>query len=95
MHINVMNEKTEDNRPLKKSEIKANLKRLAADVKTVEADFVIALGKTAAEALSAIGAKFYEMPHPSGLNRLLNDKEFVEGKVKGLLEYCSNRPSNS
>jgi len=91
MHINVLNDKTEDNRPLKKSEIKANLPRLKTDIDMINATYVVALGKTAAEALNSIGAKFYEMPHPSGLNRLLNDKEFVEGKIKGLIAYC-NQP---
>lgn len=95
MAINVQNEKTEDNRPLTKSEIKANLPRLAEDIRIINATKVVALGKTAAAALSAIGISFYEMPHPSGCNRLLNDKEFVAGKIKGLIEYCSTSPVNS
>jgi uracil-DNA glycosylase len=30
------------------------------------------------------------MPHPSGLNRQLNDKEFVEEKIKGLANYLAS-----
>lgn len=85
-YTNVVNERTDNNRPLKTSEIKANLSRLAIDV--VKADKVIALGKTAATALTMLGAKFYEMPHPSGRNRLLNDPAYVAQKIKGLVDYC-------
>jgi len=88
-HINVMNKKTEGNRPLKKGEIVANLDRLKDDLRCIEPKYVIALGKTAAKALTLLGVPHYEMPHPSGCNRKLNDKEFVAGKVKGLIEYCN------
>jgi uracil-DNA glycosylase len=93
MHINVLNQKTEKNRPLTGAEVKAALPRLAMDVKG--ADKIVALGKTAAKALSKLGVEFYEMPHPSGCNRLLNDPKFVEQKVKGLLEYCSQAGQNT
>ena len=89
MHINVLNKKTENNRPLKQNEIKANLDRLKIDIETIAPDRVIALGKTAAKALSMIGVKFLEMPHPSGRNRLLNDANYVAQKVKSLREFCA------
>lgn len=93
VHLNVLNQKTEDNRPLKKSEIKLNLERLASDIKGTSPDRIVALGKTAASALTMLGVEYYEMPHPSGRNRLLNDPEYVAGKVKGLIEFCnSTRP---
>jgi len=94
VHLNVLNKKTEDNRPLKKSEIKLNLERLASDIKGIEPTHIIALGKTAATALTMLGVEYYEMPHPSGRNRKLNNPEYVAGKVKGLTEYCNSaRPS--
>jgi hypothetical protein len=92
-YVNVVEVKTDKNRPLKTSEIKANLSRLIKDVEC--ADKIIALGKTAAKALSMLGVSFYEMPHPSGRNRLLNDPKYVEQKVKGLLQYCSEEGLNS
>ena len=92
IHLNVLNQKTENNRPLKKSEIKLNLDRLALDIKATKATHIIALGKTAATALSMLGVAYYEMPHPSGRNRLLNDPEYVAQKVKGLREFCSPSP---
>lgn len=95
VHVNVLNKKTEDNRPLKRGEITANLERLASDIKGIAPTYIVALGKTAATALTLLGVKFYEMPHPSGRNRLLNDSVFVATKVKGLTEYCSASPDTN
>lgn len=89
MHINVANKKTENNRSLKGNEIRANLERLSEDLKTISAAKVIALGKTAAKALTLLGVDFYEMPHPSGRNRKLNDPKYVEEKIKGLISYVN------
>lgn len=88
VHINVMNQKTSNNRPLKKSEVDASLQRLAQDVEGLKPDKIIALGKTAANALTLLYLAFYEMPHPSGRNRKLNDQKYVQEKVKGMLQYC-------
>ena len=93
IHVNVLNKKTENNRPLKTSEIKENLERLAEDVRCCAPDRIVALGKTAAKALTLLGLEFFEMPHPSGCNRLLNDKEFIAQKIKELTEFC-NRVSS-
>ena len=49
-------------------------------------DRVIALGQTASRTLSAMGVSHFRMPHPSGLNRQLNDQKFVHEK----LEACKN-----
>jgi uracil-DNA glycosylase len=89
MHLNVVNRKTEDNRPLKTSEIKENLDNLRMEVLATQADKIVALGKTAAKALTLLGVEHFEMPHPSGCNRQLNDKAFVERKIKELTEYCN------
>ena len=86
-YVNVSNQKTENNRPLTTSEIRACLPKLALDI--AGATKVVALGKTAAKALSMLGIQFCEMPHPSGCNRLLNDTKYVEQKIKGMLEHCS------
>ena len=91
-YVNVLDQKTDSNRPLKTSEIRSSLPRLLKDIS--EADKIIALGKTAAKALSMAGIKFCEMPHPSGRNRLLNDPAYVEQKIKSLLQYCSEEGLN-
>lgn len=93
--INVLNKKTEDNRPLKKSEIKANLEQLSDRLESIKPEYVVALGKTASDALTLLGRKHYAMPHPSGRNRKLNDPEYVKEKIKGLVEFCSTSPIES
>lgn len=93
--LNVSNKPTLNNRPLKTTEIHSCLQRLENDiVKHVRPDFIITLGKTAEKALVMMklhetGYDFFAMPHPSGLNRQLNDPKFIEEKIKGLIEYMS------
>ena len=50
-------------------------------------DRVIALGNVASDALKKVGVDHFKMPHPSGLNRQLNDKSFEESKVKECYNY--------
>lgn len=85
---NVLDEKTLNNKPLNMAQIKQALPNLAS--KVLKFKKIIALGKTATIALRALGVDFYEMPHPSGRNRKLNDKTYVEGKIKGMLEYLTH-----
>jgi hypothetical protein len=88
-YVNVLNKPTENNRPLSSREIESNLERLEQDIVAVKPDKIVALGKTAAKALTLLGKKHYEMPHPSGRNRLLNDADFVKEKISGLENYIS------
>lgn len=41
-------------------------------------DKIIALGVNASKELDKYGVKHFKLPHPSGLNRLLNDKKYVD-----------------
>ncbi len=89
-HCNVVDKKTEGNRPLTGAEIKAATEELRW--KLTGATHVVALGNTAAKALDYLKIPHLKMPHPSGRNRLLNDPKYVEGKIKELEAYC-NAPS--
>lgn len=72
------------------SEIKASLDRLRRNIEVdVVPDKIVALGKTAERALQMLGIEHFAMPHPSGLNRKLNDPEYVAEKINGLREYLS------
>lgn len=88
---NVSDQPTENNRPLKTSEIKANLQTLNDKLNVFKFHKmeikVIALGKTAEKALTLLHIPHYAMPHPSGLNRLLNNQEYVQEKINGLKKY--------
>ena len=45
-------------------------------------DKVVALGKNAAKRLSELKIEHFEMPHPSGANRKLNDKKYVRDVLR-------------
>jgi uracil-DNA glycosylase len=47
---------------------------------------IIALGKLASWAMDYTGQQFYELPHPSGLNRKVNDKD----ELKKTFALCKN-----
>lgn len=85
--LNVSNSPTPSNRPLKTSEIYAELIGLEGRISSLMPDRVIALGRTAEKALTLLRIPHYAMPHPSGLNRKLNDPAYVEEKINGLREY--------
>ena len=85
--LNVANQVTPHNRALTTREIKNNLSRLhlEIDVHRVLNDVrIVAVGKTAEKALTLLRLPFFSLPHPSGLNRQLNDPNFIEEKIKGL-----------
>lgn len=63
---------------------KASLNK-AVELKQIK---VVALGQKAARYLSKVGVnEFFVLPHPSGLNRMLNDKEFVKQKLGACKAY--------
>lgn len=80
IEINACRLVTEDNRRPKTSEL--DLEGLRAAIMEVRPRAVVALGKTAADALRRLGAGFFEMPHPSGRNRLLNDRSYERMMVR-------------
>jgi uracil-DNA glycosylase len=88
-YTNVYNKPTVSNRPLTMKQIKESLDQLKNSAEVQEPDRIIALGKTAEKALTLLHIPHMAMPHPSGLNRKLNDKTYVEQKIKELVEYCS------
>lgn len=61
---------------------KIETKNLFTDVQ--KEDKIIALGKNAAKHLDTLKVKYFELPHPSGLNRKLNNKS----ELKRLLNNC-------
>lgn len=48
---------------------------------------VVALGREVASVLARTRVSFFKMPHPSPLNRLLNDKEYEEMMLRELALY--------
>lgn len=85
--INLVNATTPDNRPLTKSEIIEAIPNIQRGVAPFTK--VVALGKTAVRALTMAEISHLELPHPSGLNRKLNDPEFVKQTIERLREYAA------
>lgn len=88
---NICREKTENNRPLSAQQKQAAVSALEDRICKLEPDRIIALGRTAAGVLKFNNIDCLEMPHPSGCNRLLNDKEYTEKKLQDLREWCKPR----
>jgi len=92
--VNVSDEPTPGNRPLLVAEIHANLVSLRTKLEC--ADKIVVVGNTAAYALTLIGLSsptpiaFLQMPHPSGRNRLFNNKEFRDLQQRRLQEYIQS-----
>lgn len=87
--INVSDTVKADNKPLTGKEIETASPLFSERLKEFEGYKFVALGKTAAKACEMVGVKYLEMPHPSGMNRQLNDPKFVEEKIKRLREFIS------
>lgn len=85
---NITSQKTRDNRPLNQNEKALARVSLLERINRINPDRLVALGKVATEMLTSLNLKFHEMPHPSGLNRKLNDKAYVRTAVDGLAAYC-------
>lgn len=50
----------------------------------------VALGNEAAKELKDFGLQHFKLPHPSGRNRQINDKKFIEQKLKECKEWIIN-----
>lgn len=85
---NIVSQITENNRPLNRNEMALASVSLLERINRINPDRLVALGKSAAHTLEKLKLKFLEMPHPSGLNRKLNDAEYVREKVQSLQHYC-------
>lgn len=50
-------------------------------------DKILALGQTVGDVLVSLGIGHFRLPHPSGLNRQLNDRVFVRQTLNQCNEY--------
>jgi hypothetical protein len=83
--VNVSDKVTDDNKPLKKTEY--DLLKLSTYAIHPSVTKIVALGNTAADALDQIGIKYYKLPHPSPLNRFLNNTAQVEAVLEDCKKY--------
>lgn len=91
--INVCDRTRPGNRQMRVSEIRECLPSLKSKIKMTKLIHcrVVAVGRTASKALNLLGVEYLEMPHPSGMNRKLNDKEYVASKICELKRFIYER----
>ena len=82
---NIHNHPTPNNRPLRASEINQNKSRILEECS--DFDYVIGLGNTASDALKKIRVSHFKCPHPSGMNRVLNNAKYVDDLVDRLKNF--------
>ena len=91
--VNVSDQVTDNNRPLKKSEY--DLLKLSTYAINPSVTKIVALGNTAADALDMIGIKYFKLPHPSPLNRFLNNTVQVEAVLEECKLYLGTQSSTT
>lgn len=72
------------------------INRVDDNAHKIIADFVwhnrpiVALGKNASHELKCNGVSHYALPHPSGLNRQLNNKDYIDTELLKCGKYILN-----
>ena len=89
--INIFDKVTESNRPLSRREIKSCLVQLKRKLETIKYDKIIALGKSASDALKILKVDHYKMYHPSPRNRMLNAKESLQNELERCKVYLYDK----
>jgi hypothetical protein len=89
--INLIDQQTDNNKPLKIKEVKPFYESIRTKIKEIEHDAIVSLGCTADHVLTDLKIKHTSIPHPSTCNRVLNDKHKVKeviSKLQSLVELC-------
>lgn len=90
IYMNIVDYKTESNKPLRLSQINV-VETRNKFTKLTEYQYckIISCGDLADKALKAAKIVHFAMPHPSGLCRFWNDKEASEAKIKEMLLWLN------
>lgn len=89
--MNVSDQKTDNNKPLTRRQIRNYIPHIKQRLNETDCHGIVALGQTASWALTQAEVPHLAMPHPSGMNRQLNDPEFVAGKIEELRKFIDER----
>ena len=89
IYMNVCDLKMPGNKPLTRKMITESLPDLKSRLERYPGAKIVAVGKAASTALTLLRVQHFEMPHPSGANRLLNDLDYVQLQIKRLKIYLS------
>lgn len=87
-YINLVDKKTDSNKPLKVTDINENeVKKKLVNITAYKSHKIIACGNMASAGLKKAGIQHFKMPHPSGLNHFWNDKEKAKEKIEEMLSW--------
>lgn len=75
------------NQKYKKIDVEVAVERINHYMNLIKPNKVIALGKMAAKVLKKANIDHFELPHPSGLNRKLNDIEWLQEELRKASDY--------
>lgn len=75
------------NQTYKKADVEVAVERVNHYMKMIKPEKVIALGRMAAKVLKKAKVDYFELPHPSGLNRKLNDVEWLQNELDKAKRY--------
>ena len=85
--INLFDYKTDGNNPIKIKDLRESTSRINSLMSQYKGIPIIGLGRLVARGLNLVDVNFHECPHPSGLNRKLNDPQYVEQMLKETEDY--------
>lgn len=89
--VNVFDSVTSNNKVLSRKQVKESLHSLKLKLDNIEYDRIVALGKTASEALKLLKISHYKLPHPSPRNRQLNSKDFLDKQLESCKIYVYSK----
>jgi hypothetical protein len=87
--INLVDEKTENNKQLTKTQIKPHLADIV--MKTRGYNKIVACGNIASMGLDMANVDHFTVPHPSGVNRFWNCPRSTYEKLTEMLDYVYDR----
>jgi len=90
IYINLVDYKTEGNKPLSNKVIKLELNNIKQKFHEIRDFKIIAFGKTASYGLNLARIEHFALPHPSGLCRFWNDKSASEAKIMEMFEWIES-----
>jgi hypothetical protein len=89
-YMNILDIKTENNKPLSMKDIKSNISSIRDKFLDHAPYKVVSFGSIASKTLSMLNVQHYSMPHPSGRCRVWNDKRLANELTSGMFKWIEN-----
>lgn len=64
-----------------------DMSRLREEYSFYRPEKIITFGRVAERTISELGWEYFKMPHPSGLNRKLNNRHYVDKMIQDMVTY--------